>query len=260
MADENADLTDLEREIDETVIEDAPTDEDFKAGAADDADDALDLPAAQPARREAPEIADDLEVARNQAARAAQEWEAYYAAKDQELAEARKAAADANESGELTSAELVAAQERLQGAVLDHREAAKGVQKARDDLAQASRPRTQAAQSWIDANPRFKTDVAFRDRAAQIAAELQADYRTDSPLMYQELDRRLRAKTVMGNKGAARAGGAPTSRQPERGRDVATATATPFDVKWMRKVGLDPSNKRHLGEWKKHYNDLAAEG
>jgi hypothetical protein len=261
MADE---LTDLEREIEDTAVDDSPKDEDFQsaAGAEGDPDHEREAdepePEPEPARRAPPEIADDLDVARQQAAHAAQEWDAWLAAKDQDLADARTALEVANDSG-TTTQELVAAQVALQQAVLDQREAAKGAQQARDYHAQVARPRAPAAQAWIDANPKYKTDAAFRERASRIAAELQTDYRADGPLMYQELDRRLRARTPMGNR-AARSGGAPTSRQPERAPGAADAAeATPFDQKWMRKTGLDPNNKRHLGEWKKHFKDLENE-
>jgi len=253
-------LTDLEEELDATEVDDQPKEEDFQLPETDDdqgGDTEESAPEPEPSKPAAPEISDDLDAVRADAQHHAQQWEAYLASTEQGLVAARKRLEDAHNLGEEVS-EVVAAQEALQRAVLEQREAERGAAGARENLAQASRPRAQAAQDWINRNPRYKSDPAFKERASKIAAELQADYRVDSPKMYEELDRRLRTKTPMGAKGA-RTGGAPTSRQPNRPASDQGAAATGFDSKWMRKLGLDPNNKKHLQEWKKNFNDLAAE-
>lgn len=262
MAIEDEDLNDLEREIDETAQDDGPQDDEFMA--PDDEQPERDPePETEPEQEQPvaaqPQIADDLDAARAHATEIVQQWGAYLGSTEQALADARKALVEADDIDK-PAAERVAAQEALHQAILDQREAKAGMERARQYHENVSRPRAPAVQGWIDANPRFKTDAAFRERASKIAAQLEQEGLNPShPRMYQELDKRLRTKPAMGSKSGNRSAPAPATRQPERGRSSGDLSPSAFDSKWMPKIGLNPNNKAHLKEWKKNYNDLAAE-
>lgn len=251
-----ADELDLEQEIDEALIDESPKDEDFdEPELQDEPEETVDEEPEKDPEPVTPQIADDRESAKAQAEEVARQWATHVQTKEQELEDIRKSLIEAEDTGE--SAEVkVAIQEKLATALLEVREAKKGFQEAATYHQQVSTPRAPAAQAWIDANPRYRTDPAFKARAIKIAAQLEADgYSVTHPRLYQELDKRLRAKPVLGKPG--KSGAAPVNRGSQQA--AKTSGPTDFDKRWMSKIGLNPNDKRHLAEWKHHYAEMAEE-
>lgn len=257
-------MTDLEREIEETADDAGPEDADFIDSENDDSGES-DTDSGAESEQEPeqdPETesvsAWDRSEEQAKAAELVAQWKAFYGEKDAALAAARQALIEADDLDK-PAAERVAAQEALHRAVLEVEQAKAGAQKALDYQQSVTQPLPPAQQQWLAANPKFKTDPVFAARVRRIAAQIESEgINPGHARMYQELDKRLRAKPAMGKPGA-RAGGAPVSRQSSKPRGD-SERASNFDQKWMRKIGLDPSNKTHLKEWKKNYNDMAMEG
>lgn len=249
-------MDDLEKEIDEALVDESPKDEDFnEPELQDEPEEAVEDEPEEEPEPAAPQIADDREAAKAQAEDVARQWAAHVQAKEQELSDIRKKLIEAEDVGE-SSETKVAIQESLATALLEVREAKKGFQEAATYHQQVSTPRAPAAQAWIDANPKYKTDPAFKARATKLAAQLEAEgYAVSHPRLYQELDKRLRAKPVLGKPG--KSGAAPVNRGSQQ--SAKSTGPSDFDKRWMKNLGLNPSDKRHLAEWKHHYGEMAGE-
>ena len=250
-------LNELESELDEALKEDEVTDDDFIEAETEFFDDETeDEPESEPEPEKKPLIADDREAEQQQALSVAQQWQAHYAAKQQELADIRAKLIEADDLDK-TAEERVAIQESLAAATLDVREAKKGFEQAVAYHQQVSHPRPKATTDWINGNKRYQTDPAYRARADKLAAQLenQEGLNPSHPRFYQELDKRLMTKKPLGRPGKNGAAPVRRSSQSAQSKD----SASDFDRRFMVRVGLNPADKKHLAEWKHHASDLVRE-
>lgn len=254
-----ADELDLEHEID-ALAEEIVKDEDFDDAPIEESDDTDSVddddevePEPEPAK---PQIADDREAEQARAAEVVNQWRAYASEKEGILNEIRRQLIEADDLDK-PAEERVAIQSALAEAMIDAREAKKGLDQAAAYQQQVNQPRAKAAEEWIARNPKFKTDPAFKARVEKIARKLREEegMSESHPRMYQELDKRLRAKPVLGKRGKQGAAPVQRSSQSAASKDA----PSDFDKKWMARIGLNPSDKKHLSEWKHHYSEMAQE-
>ena len=249
-------LKDLESELDEALKDDEITDDDFAEVEADEAEqepEVDDEPEQQP---EPKAVIEDVNPEIEKAANRAQQWQAYLASKEQELEQIRAKLIEAEDTGESPQIRLQL-QEQLADTKLEIRDARQSAQQAIDYHRQVSAPKPEAMRAWIAANPKYRTDPSFKARVDQYAIQLhdKEGMNPSHARFYSELDKRLMAKKTLGKPG--KQGAAPVRRASPAGQSK--DQPSDFDRRWMPKIGLNPSDKRHLAEWRHHVAELATE-
>jgi hypothetical protein len=124
--------------------------------------------------------------------------------------------------------------------------AAAAARRQAEDEASAMAP---AAQAWVSANPRFKSDQVFAAQAIAVSRQLESEgFNNTHPRFYAELDRRLRSTPRMGGN-QQRSSGGPVIRSGGQRGPAEGPTLTAFDRKMMSRFGLNPNDKRHAKQW-----------
>lgn len=247
---------DLERELEAADADQGPTLEDFE----DDESPPRGEPEPEP---EPPKVDTQAEHLRRQteAKATVDAWEIEVAKLNQAYDQAKAEVAKiekAYDEGNIEPDAKVTAYERMTDARFALKQAEGNHAQAKTHAEQAATQVNEAAQGWIDKNPRFRSDQRFADEAVAMSKRLEAEgLRNDHPRFYQELDRRLKRTPAMGKNGS-RTSGAPVSRGDGRS-DAQKAAPTEFDTRFMTKFGFDPNNKRHLQEWRKHKRQMNEE-
>lgn len=103
----------------------------------------------------------------------------------------------------------------------------------------------QAAVEWVNRNPRFNTDAAFKAAAMEINNQLiNEGFNPDHPRFYQEIDKRLNRTPRMNGDNKQ---GAPVNRASTARTD--TRSADRQDRSWMEKLGIPATDKRAQTLW-----------
>lgn len=164
--------------------------------------------------------------------------------------EARKATLEAGDDASLEVEETALQQ------VLDARSAVDEARRyaqtwAQDHDAVAQMPQmSEAEQAWIDRNPRFLTDDAFRTQAQRVMAQMRAEgLDTTSEPTLRKVDEQLRSGGRM--SGGRRTPGAPAVHTDSRTERPGGETMTTAEAKFIRRLGYNPDDKRVQGQWGK---------
>lgn len=254
-------LKDLESELDAAIGGDEITDEDF-AAIKDETEEPEpeieddDEPEPEPEPEPKPVI-DDRDPEIEKAAEVAQQWQAYLASKEQELAAIKAKMVEADELDK-SAEERVALQTQLADTMLEIRSAKEKTQAAIDYHRQVAAPKPPAMTAWIAKNSKYKSDPSFKARVDRIAMALhdQEGLNPSHARFYQELDKRLMTKKPLGKPGKH---GAAAVRRTERAESKQSDTPTAQERKIMRGAGIVSNSKEALAEFRHHFKDLLRE-
>lgn len=110
-----------------------------------------------------------------------------------------------------------------------------------------------AAKAWVEKNPRFNTDQAFRQKVLEVNKTLQDEgYNLAHPRFYQELDRRLNPPKQRSGDVAGVARGSASS-----GRPTSQTRLTEADLKSMARYNMNPNSPEHRRAWAKRNAPLS---
>lgn len=245
-----SDPFDLDTEDFDDVIEDVTDGDD--ASDASDGSEAVEV-GADEIRQELEALRQEREAARiaQEQAQAAYQWQAQQAeldAKEQAVAAKRRAALEADDLDAETEALAELMDIRLQKQAMAQRqqEAAQPTPSAEDRIAPA-------AKAWVELNPEFNTDPAFRKKAKELSKLLESrGFKPSDPNLYRELDKLLADQSAPKKRQqAGQVAGVSRGNAMAAKRPASQSKLTNDDLRSMRKYNMDPNNPNHRRAWAK---------